>query len=60
MAFKRLTVDLLEGSDPIAGEVSADGQPPRPFAGYIKLIQELERARPQRPALTPSAARERV
>ena len=43
MACTRLIVDLVEGSDPIAGEVAVEGRPPRPFAGYIQLIQELER-----------------
>jgi hypothetical protein len=47
-------MELADGATPIAGSIAAAGQPPREFVGYIQLIQELERARPER--LPPIAA----
>lgn len=41
----RLILDVAVGSEPIAGQLRAEGREPARFAGYIQLIQTLEEAR---------------
>ena len=44
----RLAIDV--GSDPIAGQLSIGGAPPRPFGSWLELIAALDEARSSRPS----------
>jgi hypothetical protein len=37
-------LELLVGSDPIAGELRPATGPPRPFVGWVALVRTLEDA----------------
>ncbi len=50
----RLWFELSTGSDPIAGQMHADGNPSRSFHSWLELVALIEEMRAERPEPTPT------
>lgn len=49
----RLWFELNTGSDPIAGQMHADGNPSRSFHSWLELVALIEETRAKRPEPKP-------
>ena len=52
----RLWFELNPGSDPIEGQMHADGNPSRPFHSWLELVALIEETRAERPDPDPHRA----